>query len=720
MTSATGFDLPLKDEPKNILFIEKEDLENKGYQSLEQALQYQPLIIFSDSGFGRNIDLRGQGADANRAVKILLNRVPISLLDTSHGVPPYNNIDIEDIQSIEVIPGGGAVVYGNGTRGGVVNIVTKAPSKDFVRLVLKGTSGEALGLQGGSLSLAAGKRVSDSLFIRGDVSGSYTPGARNTASLDNSVKAFENDNTTNTYVAFQALYTPTESSKLDFNINYSHLWRSYPRAYFALANSTRMGQNITYFPDKARNELKNERNLPHADTYRTETDALQTSLNYTQKFSESLSFDALAFYQFSLLRYTKDSYISGMFVNNGSGGKAGFQNHGGGLNLKLKHSTQNNTLIVGLDNVLEYSQRRNLTDHIITIPAGQTPTIYDYAADVNNTALKLSNSLYVYDTYAFSERFDLSAGARVEYSNYWTDNNQEYASVCSGMLCNSMPTMYPSLNQSEKFSLHRQRLGYAAEITPNLKYSDTGNIYAKAELGFISPSAYQMINADPNSSTNSGRPSGGIYLNEANGVRPERYLTGEIGFKDEPSFSYLQAALFYTHTFDEIFVNQIQHGTAYTYSNLGQTQRAGLEFIASQRLFATEWLRLSEGVSYIWTNIFKSNGATAALKGKNVPYVPSLKLTFNIEGDIFRASNQFLTLFLNNAYFSQSIDSTSKTMNKNGYVLSDLGLMYGIKDIKVNVGVRNLLDSWYSTYQVFPNYYPGFGRSYYAELRYSF
>ncbi len=31
----------------------------------------------------------------------------------------------------------GAVVYGNGTRGGVVNIITKIPSKDSARIVLK-------------------------------------------------------------------------------------------------------------------------------------------------------------------------------------------------------------------------------------------------------------------------------------------------------------------------------------------------------------------------------------------------------------------------------------------------------------------------------------------------------------------------------------------------------------------------------------------------------
>ena len=137
--------------------------------------------------------------------------VSISLLDTSHGVSPYNNIDIDNVERIEIIPGGGAVVYGNGTRGGVINIVTKMPSKDFNRVVLKAISGESVGLQGGSLSIASGKKVGENLFIKGDVSAGYTPGARNAAGVatdKSKIKAFSNDNETNLYTAFQALYNP--------------------------------------------------------------------------------------------------------------------------------------------------------------------------------------------------------------------------------------------------------------------------------------------------------------------------------------------------------------------------------------------------------------------------------------------------------------------------------------------------------------------------------
>lgn len=744
VTSSTGFDLPLKDEAKNILLIEKDMLENKGFMNLWQALQYSPLITFNNNGFGNNIDLRGQGMDANRAVKILVNRVPISLLDTSHGVAPYNNIDIEDIERIEVIPGGGAVVYGNGTRGGVINIVTKTPSKDFNRLVLKAMSGEVLGLQGGSLDIAMGRKLSDSLFIRGDFNVGYMPGARNgegVATDKSEIKAFSNDNTTNIYAALQTIYNPRENQKFDFNISYQHAWQNYPLSYLSYTSSVRSGTTTTTI-EKSSEALKSERNTPDEYTVKTQTDSLQTSLDYTTKWSENLDFDALAFYQFSLVRYTQYEYCISTKATLAYGCPAGimnmgepsgFQNHGLGLNLKAKHTTQKNTLILGLDNILESSKRINYIDHIfpsrqgnITSSSVTTPQITHYTSDITNTAIKLSNSIYAFDNFAFTNALSLSGGARIEYSNYWTSNIQDYwQRTRSG---SSSSTTFAESTENLDFSYHTQRLGYAAEITPNYKYSDTGNTYAKLELGFISPSAFQMINADPNSSLNSNS-SGTLNQNEPNGIKPEQYITAEIGVKDEFDWSFISATLFYTHTFNEIFVNSITHGTAYTYSNLGQTQRLGLELTAQQSLFDTSWLRLNESVSLLYTNVLQTNIADAHLKGKMVPYVPWLKATFNIESDILRTNLLSLTMFLNNTYISQSIDSVSGTsstagsshiMNRGGYFLNDLGVMLVVREVKINMGIRNLLNSWYVTYQKYPSYAPGLGRSYYAELRYSF
>ncbi|ECR1617118.1 TonB-dependent receptor plug domain-containing protein, partial [Campylobacter jejuni] len=74
-------------------------------------------------GLGRNIDMRGQGNKSNIAVKVMIDGHAINVLDNSHGVTPLDSINLDNVERIEIIPGGGSVLYGSGTRGGVINII---------------------------------------------------------------------------------------------------------------------------------------------------------------------------------------------------------------------------------------------------------------------------------------------------------------------------------------------------------------------------------------------------------------------------------------------------------------------------------------------------------------------------------------------------------------------------------------------------------------------
>lgn len=64
-------------------------------------------------------------------------------------------------------------------------------------------------------------------------------------------------------------------------------------------------------------------------------------------------------------------------------------------------------------------------------------------------------------------------------------------------------------------------------------------------------------------------------------------------------------------------------------------------------------------------------------------------------------------------------------MNKGGYFLMDLGLTYEHNGDKwnkwsVSAGCRNVLDTFYKTYQSRYYYYPAMGRTYFLEGRYMF
>lgn len=104
IVTATGFESALKDETRNIFVVTKEDIEAYGYRSVKELVEKIPGVDFvSTSSLGENIDMRGQGirgdgATPTMSVKIMLNGVPINMVDAAHGIIPLEMIAIEDIE----------------------------------------------------------------------------------------------------------------------------------------------------------------------------------------------------------------------------------------------------------------------------------------------------------------------------------------------------------------------------------------------------------------------------------------------------------------------------------------------------------------------------------------------------------------------------------------------------------------------------------------------
>lgn len=97
----------------------------RGARETEQALRYLPFVtITNTAGFGSQFDIRGQGRLASNGVKMYINGVPASPVDSYYGFMPINTVLPSLIQEIEIYPGSGAVLYGAGTKGGTLNVIT--------------------------------------------------------------------------------------------------------------------------------------------------------------------------------------------------------------------------------------------------------------------------------------------------------------------------------------------------------------------------------------------------------------------------------------------------------------------------------------------------------------------------------------------------------------------------------------------------------------------
>ncbi|MWV61130.1 TonB-dependent receptor plug domain-containing protein [Helicobacter saguini] len=842
-----------KDVSKNIITITKEEISNKGYQNLEQALEHQPFVNFVDSGFGRNIDLRGQGKDSNRAVKILVNGVPINSLDTISGVASFNNLNLEDVEGIEILPGGSSVVYGSGSRGGVVNIITKKIDKDYLKVSLKGSSAEALGLQGGSLSINGGKKLNDSIFLYGSVGVGYIPGPRNTnikppaiissysisaptqdqqcpdyvpgangelpsatqgqawypscdtsplGETKNATFLNYHDNNLQFNANFGLNYNITESQRLEFNTTYAYNRLKRIPTYLDSRNR-RIMANPAYESDKSQPpfllqscnpttgvcrwtadtgslfpmdyvDLKERRYTIDMDFVGMDVHSMNNSLKYNLAINDSSTFDIILYHNMNLINYTnyyKDGMLPTMYSD-----LAGsyFHNHNSGLNMKYKLESDKNMLLAGLDNTLGYAIRKLQMDAVIADWGSILPGLGKayLTTNADNSAFKYAFSPYVYDKYDVLENLNVSGGARIEYSFYRVTNNQRADFTKDESLNGVMPDMDTGNLDSANFDIKTHRFAYALEISPEYNYYKNGYVFSRLEYGFISPSPFQMIDADPENEINQGGSEGpptgtgtkNLIRNTYNNLQPEKYLTFEIGVKDTYKFDnfwvngiYLSATTYYTHTFDEIFLNQTSGTNSFLYRNIGQTQRAGFEILSNQS-FIDNRVRLAESIGYVWTNIYKAdralmesyaantNVANFALEGSRVPYVPEWKITLKIEGDIIRSSKHILSGLVQMSYTGESYslfissgrnptnstaarpqtsDEIYSVMNKGGYFLMDLGLTYGFNGgkwnkWKVSLGARNILDTFYKTYQSRYYYYPAMGRSYYLEAKWEF
>lgn len=109
------------DTPATTSIYTQKDLENTGAATLEEALRFATGITFkaetSGSGGGEFL-VRGK----RRGTLVMVDGVPLNFRT---GYYDLDVIPVENVKQVEVIRGGGAVLYGSDTTGGVINIITK-------------------------------------------------------------------------------------------------------------------------------------------------------------------------------------------------------------------------------------------------------------------------------------------------------------------------------------------------------------------------------------------------------------------------------------------------------------------------------------------------------------------------------------------------------------------------------------------------------------------
>lgn len=124
VVSSPRFAVSLKDMTQQIEVIEADDIKRYGANSIDEAIRYLSIAdVMQRGAFGIQSDISIRGSSFEQSL-FLINGMRVNDPQTGHfhsDIP----VNIDDVERIEIIPGGASAVYGHGSFGGIINIVTK-------------------------------------------------------------------------------------------------------------------------------------------------------------------------------------------------------------------------------------------------------------------------------------------------------------------------------------------------------------------------------------------------------------------------------------------------------------------------------------------------------------------------------------------------------------------------------------------------------------------
>ena len=707
-------------EQKNTFVITQEKIREKNYKNVEDILRDAPGVVVQNTAFGPRIDMRGSGEKSLSRVKVLVDGVSINPTEETMASLPINAIPVESIKKIEIIPGGGATLYGSGSVGGVVSISTNSNvTKDNFFMDLNYGS-----FDNRNFGFAGGYNFNKHLYVNYGFSYLNSEDYREHEEKENKIYLLG----------------------FDYKINAKHRFR------FQTRFSDIKQDSSNQIPVE---ELKNNRRKAglnmDIDTkdrsytfdyeYRpTQNLTLSTSL-YKQEQKRDISTESIDDIKI-VASNRRFSHITQekIFYDVKSEMQAKFEEDKKGLKLKAKYDynligDNPSETIVGFDYQTSTNKRNShvqsetLKSYYDSSFGGfGTLGIDDRLPIINKVDMKMtkkSSGIYAFNKLGLTDKVDMTFGGRMERTQYngYRENGP-----------NVMPYVSP---EKKRIETDEKLTNYAGELGFLYKYNDTGRTYVRYERGFVTPFGNQLTDKVHDTELK-GTQSGLIVppaVNAAskyvaNNLKSEKTDTFEIGFRDYIWGSSVNTSFFLTDTTDEITL--ISSGLTnpavnrWKYRNIGKTRRMGIEFEAEQNIGK---FRFNQSLTLINTKVLKSNDEARIEKGDKVPMVPKLKATLEVKYNF----TDRLSGYLNYVYLAKqetrelrentdvSKDDVIIKHTIGGHGTLEAGLSYkpdNYSDIKI--GAKNILSNKYNLRETSLEALPAPERNYYLQLNVRF
>lgn len=157
--TALGYEKSNLETPADVTVYSGEELKKTGANDVANALKYKAGVYFTQMGPHDQSWITGNSTLSLRGVKggtlVLINGVPASFNNASH----LDMMNLDTVEKVEVVKGGGAVLYGSEAYGGVINVITKDSYKNSVHVAVgnKGQRDYSANIGAGKLGVSFGR-----------------------------------------------------------------------------------------------------------------------------------------------------------------------------------------------------------------------------------------------------------------------------------------------------------------------------------------------------------------------------------------------------------------------------------------------------------------------------------------------------------------------------------------------------------------------------------
>ena len=738
VVSATRSEIKATLAPANVTVINEKNTENRRNQRIGDALLEAPGVYMRGSAYGTGWPGSGVGgatihgvSDARRSL-FMVDGLPVN--SGAANTVDWNTMNMDDAQQVEYVPGPFSALYGSSAMGGVINVISKAPTKREGSLTAGGGGGavDQWGVKGKyrdrfenglgvsltynhmdssnwkdsdpiiatptNFTSAAQRNAATPVFgatpSASDATGKPVPGY---LIGYKGARPWEQDN-----ASLRLYYDLTEDTKVDGGMTWTRSTTSItsPTSYLTTSNGnplvigtgTNAATNPSYNLNLNGQQLKLTQNsffnlLPQIEDTRRYFSHLRHNFGGDIKFSADFQYMENT-YNYAYANNTLDTFSGGP-------GQASAQpNHRIDGNLALRFPMlwkDRNFMTIGFGfnkNVLDAAQKANTSNW----------TDINSITQITNLGTGQSTILSGYFQDELSIRDNLIAYVGGRYDDW----------ITSGTYMQTSPSYSTTYNQRGQGQFNPK---FGLTWLPAEGYK----LFASSGWAFRPPTMLDLYSTSVSNSIIYNGVATPVIKQANPGLKAETMFSFEFGGEIKPFDGTILSASYYQHYLNNLIYTQTVSPVSQLVNNAGAAEVEGVELKLKQRLY-WDWLHYTG--TYTWNNSkITANSADPLSVGKAITLTPKTMFTSGLDINYEQWSGGIIGRYVSKQYGNaDNTDSLSGVYGSyDPYFIVDTRLKYqATKNIGLTFSLNNLLDRNYFSY------YQQAGRTFYGDVSYSF